>query len=87
MSIADKKITIDEIKTGFNSLFVDGVKKLSVEEDEEQNTFTFELEFVEDVEDLMIPDGIFISFIDFGEKTIDGFVDGVSFLEFVKENT
>lgn len=80
-------ISIAEIEKGFNSIFPDAIKTLEIEEDEEPDTFVFEMEFVDDVNDLLIPDGIFIAYIDFKEKFVEGFIDGVSFTEFVKENS
>jgi hypothetical protein len=80
------KITIDSVRDGFNTIFPKAVKSLEIEEDEEEGTFVFELEFVGEVNDLLIPDGIFIAYIDFEGKFVEGFIDGASFLEFVQEN-
>jgi hypothetical protein len=74
-----------EIIMALNKIFPKSIKNVDVEEDEEKNTFVFELEFTDAVEDLLIPDGIFVSFIDFKGKFVEGFIDGESFIEFVKE--
>jgi len=78
----DKK----SVEEGLNAIFPKAIKSLEVEEDEEPGTFVFELEFVGDVNDLLIPDGIFIAYVDFKERFLEGFIDGASFLEFVEEN-
>lgn len=79
-------IKISEIEDGLEMLFPKAIKSLDIEEEEDPDTFLFKLEFVGGVEDLIIPDGVFIGYIDFKEKYVDGFIDGISFLEFVKEN-
>lgn len=79
-------ITIASIKDGLNAIFPSAIKKLDLEEDEEKNYFFFELQFIDDVNELITPDGIFIGSIDFNERFIEGVIDGVAFLEFVKEN-
>jgi hypothetical protein len=78
-------ILASDIIMALNKIFPKSIKNVDVEEDEEKNTFVFELEFIEEVQDLLIPDGIFISFIDFKGRFVEGFIDGESFIDFVKE--
>jgi len=80
-----KEITVAEIEKGLKSIFPSAIKRLDLEEDEEKNYFFFEVEFVDEVNDVTTPDGIFIGHLDFKERYIEGVIDGVAFLEFVKE--
>jgi hypothetical protein len=82
----ERSITAAEIEKGLQTLFPSAIKRVDIEEDEEKNYFFFEIEFVEQVDNLTTPDGIFIGHLDFKERYVEGVIDGVAFLEFVDEN-
>ncbi len=87
MSTKSEESTIAKIKEGFNALFDTSIESIDLEKEEDDETFLFEIQFAGNIQELNIPEGLIVTFISFNERLIEGFLDSVSFLQFVDDNS